>query len=173
MTFTSYSYLMITLSRKGMDILRSPSLFKGSGPPVLPNNKKLATIRLQHLKKKLKANKQYFNHYTAFMEEIVRKGDAEPAPPFSEGETVWYIPHHGVYNPKKPGKLRVVFHCSPRFRGISLNDTLLTGPDLINSLVGVLCRFRGEAVAVICDIEQMFHQFSVSPEVRNYLRFLW
>ncbi|KAL1280039.1 hypothetical protein QQF64_014639 [Cirrhinus molitorella] len=150
-----------------------PLPFKGSGPPVLPNNKKLATIRLHHLKKKLKANKQYFDHYTTFMEEIIRRGDAEPAPPFSEGETVWYIPHHGVYNPKKPGKLRVVFDCSAKFRGISLNDTLLTGPDLINSLVGVLCRFRREAVAVICDIKRMFHQFSVSPEDRNYLRFLW
>lgn len=147
--------------------------FKGSGPPVLPNNKKLAIVRLHHLKKKLKANKQYFDHYTAFMEEIIRKGDAEPAPPSSEGETVWYIPYHGVYNPKKPGKLRAVFDCSAKFSGISLNDTLLTGPDLINSLVGVLCRFRKEAAAVICDIERMFHQFSVSPEVRNYQRFLW
>ncbi|KAG1968718.1 nek6 [Pimephales promelas] len=150
-----------------------PLPFKGSCPPALPNNKKLATVRLQHLKKKLKANKQYFDHYTAFMEETIKKGDAEPAPPLLEGETVWYIPHHGVYNPRKPGKLRVVFDCSAKFRGISLNDTLLTGPDLINSLVGVLCRFRREAVAVICDIERMFYQFSVSPEVRNYLRFLW
>ncbi|KAF7646247.1 hypothetical protein LDENG_00190950 [Lucifuga dentata] len=47
------------------------------------------------------------------------------------------------------------------------------GPDLINSLVGVLCRFRKEAVAVICDIEKMFHQFHVSPELWNCLRFLW
>lgn len=78
-----------------------------------------------------------------------------------------------MYKPKKPGKLGVVFDCSAKFRGIYLNDTLLTGPDLINSLAGVLCCFRIEAVAVICDIEWMFHQFSVSPEVRNYLRFLW
>ncbi|KAL1258159.1 hypothetical protein QQF64_011403 [Cirrhinus molitorella] len=65
-----------------------PLPFKGSGPKVLPNNKKLATIQLHHLKKKLKANKQYFDHYTTFMEEIIRRGDAEPASPFSEGETV-------------------------------------------------------------------------------------
>lgn len=75
----------------------------------------------------------------------------------SERETVWYIPHHGVYHPKKPGKLNIVFDCSARFSGISLNDTLLTGPDLINSLLGVLFQFRKEAVAVICDIARMFH----------------
>ena len=40
-------------------------------------------------------------------------------------------------------------------------------------LVGVICRFRKEPVAVVCDIEQMFYQFRVSPEHRDYLRFLW
>lgn len=78
-----------------------------------------------------------------------------------------------MFHPKKPEKLRVVFDCSAKFCGVSLNDTLLTGPDLINSLLVVLCRFRKEAVAIICDIEKMFHQFYVSPELRNYLRFLW
>ena len=59
-------------------------------------------------------------------------------------ETLWYIPHHGVYHPKKPDKLRVVFDCSAEFQGHSLNRHLLQGPDLTNSLVGVLCRFREE-----------------------------
>lgn len=147
--------------------------FKGCSQPLLPNNKRLATIRLQHLKKKLKANQQLLDHYQAFMEDVISKGDAEPAPEAFPGEIVWYIPHHGVYHPRKPDKLRVVFDCSAKFCGISLNDTLLTGPDLINSLAGVLCHFRREAVAVICDIERMFHQFFVTPEHRTYLRFLW
>lgn len=150
-----------------------PLPFKGNSPPNLPNNKKLATIRLQCLKKKLKANKQYYDQYKTFMEEIINKGDAEPAPSTSEGQTEWYLPHHGIYHPRKPDKLRVVFDGSSKFHGISLNDSLLTGPDLINSLVGVLCRFRKEVVAIICDIERMFYQFSVAPESRNYLKFLW
>ncbi|XP_030597267.1 uncharacterized protein LOC115788399 isoform X1 [Archocentrus centrarchus] len=150
-----------------------PLPFKGNSPPALPNNKRLATVRLQCLKKKLKANKQYYDEYKAFMEEIINKGEAELAPTASEEKTEWYLPHHGIYHPRKPGKLRVVFDCSAKFQGVSLNDTLLTGPDLINSLVGVLCRFRKEAIAVICDIEKMFYQFSVTPESRNYLKFLW
>ena len=161
------------ISQKEDGHYEMPLPFKSSSPPSLPNNKKLATVRLQYLKKRLKANKQYNDQYKAFMEEMMVKGDAEPAPKLPEGQTVWYIPHHGVYHPKKPEKLRVVFDCSARFHGVSLNDTLLTGPDLINSLLGVLCRFRKEAVAVICDIEKMFHQFFVPPVLRNYLRFLW
>lgn len=150
-----------------------PLPFKSSSLPSLANNKRVATIRLQHLERKLKSNKKYHTEYTAFMEETISKGEAELAPPAGEDETVWYIPHHGVYHSKKPDKLRVVFDCSAKFQGISLNDNLLTGPDLINSLVGVLCRFRKQEVAVTCDIERMFHQFHVSPESRNYLRFLW
>lgn len=153
--------------------LEMPLPFKGESPPLLPNNKKLATIRLQHLKRKLKANQQFYDHYKTFMEDVISNGDAELVPETAVGDVCWYIPHHGIYHPKKPGKLRVVFDCSAKYQGISLNDTLLTGPDLINSLVGVLCRFRKETVAIICDIERMFHQFFVTPKNRSYLRFLW
>ncbi|KAK7909491.1 hypothetical protein WMY93_014175 [Mugilogobius chulae] len=166
-------FLSNNISQKENGHYEMPLPFKGNSPPNLPNNKRLATVRLQCLKRKLKSNKQYYDQYKTFMEETINKGDAEPAPKTSEGETEWYLPHHGIYHPRKPDKLRVVFDGSAKFRGISLNDTLLTGPDLINPLVGVLCRFRKETVAIICDIERMFYQFSVTPESRNYLKFLW
>lgn len=50
---------------------------------------------------------------------------------------------------------------------------LLQGPDLNNSLIGVLMRFREEPVAVVADIESMFHQVRVDPEDCDALRFLW
>ena len=43
----------------------------------------------------------------------------------------------------------------------------------MNSLVGVLFRFRREDIAAMCDVEQMFHSFHVDPKHRNFLRFLW
>ena len=58
-------------------------------------------------------------------------------------------------------------------RGKSLNDLLLKGPDLTNSLLGVLTRFRQERVAVMADIEAMFHQVRVPECDRSFLRFLW
>ena len=67
----------------------------------------------------------------------------------------------------------MVFDASAEFKGESLNKHLLQGPDLTNSLTGVLCRFRKEPVAFMYDIEGMFHQVNVNIEHRNLLRFLW
>ncbi|XP_062610192.1 uncharacterized protein LOC134271972 [Saccostrea cucullata] len=144
--------------------------------PYLSNNRDMAFQRLQGLRKRLEKDAKYSEHYVSFMKELISNGFAERVPKTEIGVDSgqeWYIPHHGVYHPQKPGKLRVVFDCSARYMGQSLNDHLLQGPDMMNMLFGVLCRFRKEPVAFVCDIEQMFHQFKVNVEHRNYLRFLW
>ena len=143
-----------------------------NGKPMLPNNKRTA-VRLNHLNRKFDTNPKYHSDYKKFMEDIIESGHAEKVGSQGEEGRVWYIPHHGVYHPQKPGKIRVVFDCSARHAGTSLNGHLLTGPDLINKLFGVLCRFREHPIAVMCDIERMFHQFLVNEEDRDYLRFLW
>lgn len=66
----------------------------------------------------------------------------------------------------------MVFDSSARFEGVSLNDSLMKGPDLSNSLQEVLI-FRLDQYAVIADVEQMFHNFRVREDHRDYLRFLW
>lgn len=99
-------------------------------------------------------------------------GDAERAELQPEAGCVWYIPHQGVYHPNKPGKIRVVFDCSAKYEGTALNDHLLTGTDLTNGLTGVLCRFRKHPIAIMCDVEKMFHRFHVIKEDRDYLRFM-
>ena len=141
--------------------------------PIMPNNKALALIRLNHLKRKLNRDKCYHECYTVFMKEMIDRGDAETVPLNDSSGSHWYIPHHGVFHPKKPDKLRVVFDCSARYRNTCLNDHLLSGPDLTNGLAGVLLRFRRFPVAIMCDIEKMFHQFFVCEPDRDYLRFLW
>lgn len=110
------------------------------------------------------------------MEEMI-KGCAEKVLPQDEtgiriGDgKINYVPHHRVYHPRKPGQIRVVFDCSAQYKGTSLNKNLLQGPDLTNNLMGVLCRFQQEAVALTCDVQGMFHQFFVSEADQNLLRF--
>lgn len=77
------------------------------------------------------------------MEKMLYKGHAVPVPDeeisskHGSGQ-LWYILHSGVYHPKKADQIRVVFNSSAECHGKSLNQELLTGPDLINSLIGVL-----------------------------------
>ena len=144
-------------------------------PPCLQNNKSLAQHRLSLLKKKLENDPMIFTKYRDFMADMLRNGYAKRVYDQHLGplNTHWYLPHHAVFHPQKPGKIRVVFDCSANYRGTSLNDQLLQGPDLTNSLVGVITRFRQDPVAFMSDIEAMFHQVRVRPTDCDALRFLW
>eukprot|EP00064_Thunnus_orientalis_P013841 superscaffoldBa00002314_g13882 len=107
------------------------------------------------------------------MQNIFDNGYAEPAPPLKEQEECWYLPLFGVYHPHKPDQIRVVFDSSAHHHGVSLNNICLTGPNLNNTLLGVLMQFREERVAVTADIKQMFHSFLVLDDQTNFLHFLW
>ena len=139
----------------------------------LPNNRPHALKRLMSLTHSFKRKPEMKDHFLSFMDKMFKNGHAELAPPVGEEEEQWYLPLFGVYHPKKPKQIRVVFDSSAQYDGVSLNNVLLTGPDLNNSLLGVLIRFRKEAIAFTADIEQMFYCFLVREEDRNFLRFLW
>ena len=140
----------------------------------LPNSRE-AYKRLRSTRKTLDRKPTMKSYYFAFMQKILDNGHAEPIPPnkVSSDKPCWYLPHFGVYHPQKPNKIRVVFDSAGETLGISLNKLLLSGPDLMNSLLGVLLRFRQNPTAFIADIEQMFHLFSVRKDHRDFLRFLW
>ena len=92
---------------------------------------------------------------------VVRVKDAHKVESRSERE--WYLPHHPVVNPNKPGKVRRVLNGAAKFHGASLNKSLFTGPDLLQNLIYVLLRFRQHPLAVSADIKGMFLQVGVLP----------
>ena len=152
-----------------------PLPFKETEQPTLPCNKPTAIRRLTNLRKRFIKEPKYFDDYSKFMSKLLVNNHAEKVPidELDKPGKVWYLPHHGVYHPRKPDKIRVVFDGSTSYQGIVLNNLLLKGPDLNNTLVGVLTRFRKEPVAFTCDVEQMFYNFLVTGSYRDYLRFLW
>ncbi|XP_070566927.1 uncharacterized protein [Ptychodera flava] len=145
--------------------------------PTLPNNKQLAEKRLHLLKRRLLKDDTLLDRYSSTMEDYISQGHARRVPKEEnvvvKDQPVWYLPHHPVINPHKPDKCRVVFDCAAKYGGTSLNDQLLQGPDMTNSLIGVLLRFRQDPVALVADIKQMFHQVRVDPSDCDVLRFLW
>ncbi|XP_064625912.1 uncharacterized protein LOC135486746 [Lineus longissimus] len=144
--------------------------------PCLPNNKASAEKRLRALQKRFAKDSEYAAMYRKAIDDYITKGyavqlsDEEAAVTTSK---TWYLPHHGVQNPNRPGRVRVVFDAAARYIETSLNQELLQGPDLTNSLVGVLTHFRLGKIAVTADVEAMFMQFKVPKEDCQALRFLW
>ena len=137
----------------------------------MPNNRKQAMQRLIYLKR-LKKDPAFFEDYKQFMSNLSVKRYARKMDDSPVGRT-WYIPHHGVYHPSEPRKIRVVFDCSAQFAGKSLNEELLTGPDLTNPNVGVLTRFLQGEVAFMADIESMYYQVRVPECKQSFIKFLW
>ncbi|XP_030834719.1 uncharacterized protein LOC115921399 [Strongylocentrotus purpuratus] len=116
----------------------------------MPSNVFQAKMRLQGLRRKLTKDVVYHEHYTKVMDALIKNEYSEYVPePMDYKKTVWYIPHHGV---QQPNKLRDVFDCSVQYKGESLNEHLMTGPEMTNALAGVLCRFRMERPAFMCDV---------------------
>ena len=141
-----------------------------------PDNKRMALKRLEATERSLKRRPELASAYQDTMTAYIQQGHARKLTPEEASQPNarrWFLPHHAVTNPNKPGKVRVVFDAAAKFQGVSLNDRLLTGPDLLKSLPGVLLRFREEPVAITADIEKMYHQVRVNERDQPSLSFLW
>ena len=79
-----------------------------------PNNRLQAEKRFIYLQRKMSRNHQFKNDYMNFMKELMSKGYATESTAAAENGKCWYLPHHGVYNPNKPGKVHIVFDLSGR-----------------------------------------------------------
>ncbi|XP_056101657.1 uncharacterized protein LOC130080328 [Rhinichthys klamathensis goyatoka] len=139
----------------------------------LPNNRDQAVQRLNSLRRVLDKKPQMKEHFLNFMEKMFESGHAEPVLPSTKDQECWYLPFFGVYHPRKPDQIRVVFDSNATYKDTSLNNVLLSGPDMNNTLIGVLLRFRKEPVAITADIQQMFYCFVIREDHRDFVRFLW
>lgn len=142
---------------------------------MMPNNRDFAKQQALNLIRKFKSDPTYALEYRNFMTDVIQKTYVEMVPQDRlqrQDGKVWYIPHHAVYHKRKKD-LRGVFDCSSTFQQTSLNDKLLEGPDLAIPLLAILLRFRQEPIAMMADIEGMFHQVCVHEDERDLLRFLW
>ena len=148
--------------------------WKDDPDDVLQNNRSMAESRLRMLKRKFAADPKLAEDYSKTVEAYIADRQAKLVEEdVSDEQSQWFLPHHAVFKRSNPSKCRVVFDCAAQYRGVSLNDAILQGPNFLNNLAGVLIRFRKEPVAVIGDIKLMFHQCFVEPNDTRFLRFLW
>ena len=82
---------------------------------------------------------------------------------------MWNLP----YFVTKTTKPRVVYDGSAVFDGMSLNQVVLAGENLLNNLVEVLVRFRLEEFACVADLSKCFFQVKIPPNQRDLFRLIW
>ncbi|XP_062703981.1 uncharacterized protein LOC134286385 [Aedes albopictus] len=143
----------------------------------LPGSYKMAERRMVCLEKKLGEDPALKMKVLEQIDEYLDRGYAHKATEDelrdSDQRRVWYLPIGIVQNPRKPGKVRIVWDAAARIGNTSLNSMLLTGPDLLTPLLKVMYGFRQRQYAAVGDVRKMFHQLLVRQEDRRAQRFLF
>ncbi|XP_058817368.1 uncharacterized protein LOC131680673 [Topomyia yanbarensis] len=142
----------------------------------LPNSRSMALTRTKCLEKRMEREPELASMLKSKISEYEEKGYVRKLTSTElkiHRNRVWYLPVFPVVNPNKPGKIRIVWDAAAEVRGISLNSQLLKGPDLLNSLVSVLYKFREYKIAITADIREMFHQVRMNENDQHCQRFFW
>ena len=109
------------------------------------------------MKLQLNKNSEKVALYQNTIDQDLSKHYIRKLEPDEIPSTGYILPKYDVINPNKRVNLRSVSNAKFKCKGVCLNDMLLTGPDLLCNLLGIITRL----------------QVSVNPEDRKFLRFLW
>jgi len=147
----------------------------------LGNSYTSARQRFLSLEKRLIKNPELYMKYKMFMSEyenlnhMERINDTSSDKQVIDSAKCFYLPHSYVINDRsRTTKLRVVFDGSAKTSsGVSLNDTLMSGPKIQPDLLDIVVRFRTHKYAFSADITKMYRQVLVHEDHRDYQRVLW
>lgn len=101
---------------------------------LLPNNFPAAAKRFAILERRFVKDPAFAVRYRSVIEEYINLGHAIKLPAgrlVGENGRIWYLPHHGVVNPQKPNKVRVVFDASARYQQHLVKQLPVERPKLV------------------------------------------
>ena len=147
-------------------------------PVNLPDNKAYAFKLLKQTENRLKRDPNFERAYCDQINDLFSRNVARK---LTELELcnyrgpVHYIAHHAVSKPSsKTTPLRIVFNSSAQFKGHILNEYWAKGPNVfLNTLFGILIRFRENDVGFIGDISKMYNSVRIKLLDQHCHRFLW
>lgn len=146
-------------------------------PADLPDNRRVALSMLYSTERRLGKNTQHATVYDNQVQDMVQRGVARKLTKeelINYKGPIHYISHHEVLKPdSKSTPVRIVFNSSANYMGHVPNEYWAKGPDLLNSLLGILVRFRENEVAFIGDIKKMYHTVKTTVLDQHTHRFLW
>ena len=177
---TSTEITMKKEERHALSTLQKTTTFKDGRYEVgllwhpnasLPNNFTAATQQFKKMKHRLTQQPDLQAMYQDTFDKDIEKGYNRKLESNEIPTTGWILPEHVAYSHVKP-KLRRVSNAAAKNKGKSLDDMLLTGPDLLANLVGFFLRFRQKMFPISADIEGMYKQVLVRPQDQKFLRFI-
>ncbi|XP_076235095.1 uncharacterized protein LOC143179667 [Calliopsis andreniformis] len=125
--------------------------------PALGESYSMAKRRFCSLERKFSKNVDLNVQYLEFLNEYLRLGHMTLIENSSTDDG-YYLPHHAIIKQSSlTTKLRVVFDASAKTStGTSLNEHLLAGPTVQETLYALLIRFRSHSYVLTADIEKMY-----------------
>ena len=147
-------------------------------PETLPDNYHSAFATLKSTERSLMKDPSWSDSYRSQIDDMVDRGVVRKLSQEEMAEwnkPFFYISHLAVSSLKsKSTPVRIVFNSAQVYKGVSLNSYLAKGPDSYrNTLLGILLRWREEAVPIVGDIRKMFHSVYINPLEQHCHRFLW
>jgi len=142
--------------------------------PDLSATVRAATRMLNVLNRRFDRDASFRDRYRDFMAEYAMLGHMTSVSA-SHSPGWCYLSHHGVLRGAGSfSKIRVVFNGSARTAGgVSLNQSLHPGPNLLPPLVDIITRWRWHRYVISTDIEKIYRQIQMHPEDRDWQRILW
>ena len=136
----------------------------------LPNNCVGAVRRTELLRRSALKNVEMKLMLTVTFQEMITEGWILPSDETNVNNSpCWYL----AFFVTRQDKPRVVFDGAATFGGMSLNQVVWSGVNLLNDLVKVLTRFRTGRYACMVDLSKCFFQVSVPENQRDLLRLVW
>ena len=148
-----------------------------SDPAILQNNKTQAIAMTQKTEKRLSKDKRAAEKYNEQFDDFLKRGIFKEITKEDERNydgPIFYITHHEVFKPGSSSTpVRLVINSSLKYNNISLNDILMKGPNSLNDLFGIQLRFRIHEVALVGDIQKIYHTIHTTELERHLRRVLW
>ena len=146
-------------------------------PASLPSNKGAVQACFIRMEKQLSREPDWKVAYATQIHEMVERGAAIKLTDEVKDKwngPVWYVSHLVAPNPHSlTTPVRIVWNSSQKYKGVSMNDLLLKGPDVLNPIRAVLLRFREGVHAALGDIENMYNSVWLEEREMHLHRFLW
>ncbi|KAF1394915.1 hypothetical protein PFLUV_G00006080 [Perca fluviatilis] len=121
-------------------------------PAILPDNRRAVEAAFKNTEARLAREPLWKAAYGEQIREMVSRGAAielmEEEIKGWDGP-IWYISHLVAPNPHSSSTpVRIVWNSGQEFKGLSLNNLLHKGPDVLNPIRGVLLRFTSRLVNI-------------------------